>query len=122
MKDPIAGKYEWVVSFDLNSLYPNIIVQNNMSPETIMDHIDDPKSFVRAANETYYRKDFQGVLPQIIEEYYDERVLVKKMMLDAKSQAQKDYRQALRDLPSTAKPKLDENGQLTNVTWPTKPT
>ena len=37
------------------------------------------------------------------------------------SQARKDYRQALRDLPSTAKPKLDENGQLTNVTWPTKP-
>ena len=38
------------------------------------------------------------------------------------SQEQKDYRQALRDLPSTASPKLDENGQLTNVTWPTKPT
>ena len=37
------------------------------------------------------------------------------------SQEQKDYRQALRDLPSTAKPQLDENGQLTNVTWPTKP-
>ena len=31
------------------------------------------------------------------------------------------YRQALRDLPSTAKPQLDENGQLTNVTWPIKP-
>ena len=38
------------------------------------------------------------------------------------SQEQKDYRQALRDLPSTAEPQLDENGQLTNVTWPTKPT
>ena len=37
------------------------------------------------------------------------------------SQEQKDYRQALRDLPSTASPKI-ENGQLTNVTWPTKPT
>ena len=37
------------------------------------------------------------------------------------SQARKDYRQALRDLPSTAEPKLDENGKLTNVTWPTKP-
>ena len=37
------------------------------------------------------------------------------------SQEQKDYRQALRDLPSTAKPQLDENGQLTNVTWPIKP-
>ena len=33
----------------------------------------------------------------------------------------KTYRQALRDLPSAAEPKLDENGQLTNVTWPTKP-
>ena len=31
------------------------------------------------------------------------------------------YRQALRDLPSTAKPQLDEQGNLTNVTWPTKP-
>ena len=37
------------------------------------------------------------------------------------SQAQKDYRQALRDLPSTAEPQLDEQGNLTNVTWPTKP-
>ena len=32
----------------------------------------------------------------------------------------KTYRQALRDLPATAEPKL-ENGALTNVTWPTKP-
>lgn len=37
------------------------------------------------------------------------------------TKAQLDYRTALRDLPSSAKPKLDENGQLTNVTWPTKP-
>jgi hypothetical protein len=34
------------------------------------------------------------------------------------TQAQIDYRQALRDLPATADPQLDENGQLTNVTWP----
>jgi len=38
------------------------------------------------------------------------------------TQAQLDYRTALRDLPSTASPSLDENGQLTGVTWPTKPT
>ena len=38
------------------------------------------------------------------------------------SQEQKDYRQALRNLPSTAEPQLDEEGNLTNVTWPTKPT
>ena len=33
----------------------------------------------------------------------------------------KTYRQALRDLPATAEPQLDENGQLTNVTWPEVP-
>ena len=37
------------------------------------------------------------------------------------SQAQKDYRQELRDLPSTASPELDENDQITGVTWPVKP-
>jgi hypothetical protein len=31
------------------------------------------------------------------------------------------YRKALRDLPSTASPELDEDEQLINVTWPTKP-
>ena len=34
------------------------------------------------------------------------------------TQAQIDYRQALRDLPATADPQLDEQGNLTNVTWP----
>ena len=37
------------------------------------------------------------------------------------TQAQIDYRQALRDLPATADPQLDENGQLTNITWPLSP-
>jgi hypothetical protein len=31
------------------------------------------------------------------------------------------YRQELRDLPSNSTPQLDENGNLTNVTWPTPP-
>ena len=37
------------------------------------------------------------------------------------TQAQLDYRTALRDLPANSTPSLDENGQLTGVTWPTKP-
>ena len=37
------------------------------------------------------------------------------------SQAWIDYRQALRDLPANSTPELDENGQLTNITWPEKP-
>ena len=93
VKDPKAGKYEWVVSFDLNSLYPNIIVQNNMSPETYNEQTPN-SSFAKAGKEgyeTYYRKDIQGVLPKIIKEYYDERVSIKKQMLAAKSQMQKGY-------------------------------
>jgi len=37
VKDPMTGMHNWVCSFDLNSLYPNIIVQYNMSPETIIE-------------------------------------------------------------------------------------
>jgi len=37
------------------------------------------------------------------------------------SQDWKDYRQALRDLPSSESPKIDDDGSLINVTWPTKP-
>ncbi len=35
VKDPQVGLHEWVVSFDLNSLYPHLIMQYNISPETL---------------------------------------------------------------------------------------
>jgi len=38
------------------------------------------------------------------------------------SQAWVDYCQALRDLPANSTPALDENGNLTGITWPTPPT
>tara|TARA_B110000305_G_C19441567_1_gene642204 strand:- start:342 stop:2807 length:2466 start_codon:yes stop_codon:yes gene_type:complete len=95
VKDPMVGLHEWVVSFDLNSLYPNLIVQYNMSPETIIgnearnsvDHylaghsVESENSI--AANGVAFRKDKQGVLPKIIIEYYDERKSIKKRMLAA---------------------------------------
>jgi len=37
------------------------------------------------------------------------------------SQVWIDYCQALRDLPANSTPALDENGQLTGITWPTPP-
>ena len=37
------------------------------------------------------------------------------------SQAWIDYCQALRDLPANSEPQLDENGNLTNVSWPEVP-
>ena len=33
VKEPIPGKYDWVVSFDLNSLYPHLIMQYNIHPK-----------------------------------------------------------------------------------------
>ena len=103
VKDPQIGRHDWVVSFDLNSLYPNLIVQYNMSPETIVDQSEVEGvqyylagsavkgNFAVAANGSRYRKDVDGIIPQIIEEYYDERVSVKKMMIASQKQIQEGY-------------------------------
>jgi DNA polymerase elongation subunit (family B) len=37
VKEPIPGVYDWVVSFDLNSLYPHLIMQYAISPETLVE-------------------------------------------------------------------------------------
>ena len=103
VKAPQVGRHHWVISFDLNSLYPNLIVQYNMSPETLVEDtkMNDVAYYLSgqsvksvysvAANGSSYRKDFDGVLPQIIEEYYDERVSVKKIQIAAQKQIQKGY-------------------------------
>lgn len=95
VKDPMVGQHKWVVSFDLNSLYPNIIIQYNMSPETVVSGIE------RASIESYldgeidysaseysvaptgikFRRDKQGVIPSIISGLYAERRIVKNEML-----------------------------------------
>ena len=103
VKDPETGKPEWVCSFDLNSLYPNIIVQYNMSPETIIDGnvpgvnvqsmLDGTKDvpsedYTVSATGLRFRKDRQGVIPRIIKQYYDERRVIKNRMLEATQEYQ----------------------------------
>jgi DNA polymerase elongation subunit (family B) len=82
VKDPMVGQHDWVCSFDLNSLYPNIIVQYNMSPETLT--YDQDIECAESANGTRYRKDFEGIIPKVIRKFYDRRVGIKKEMLEAK--------------------------------------
>jgi len=43
VKDPILGMHQWVASFDLNSLYPHLIMMYNLSPETLIepDNLND---------------------------------------------------------------------------------
>lgn len=100
VKEPKLGLSKWVVSFDLNSLYPHLIMQYNISPETFVKKVDYPsidqllndnfefggydKSLAYAANGCAYRKEHQGFLPALMERMYNGRADFKKKMLEAK--------------------------------------
>jgi len=100
VKDPKPGKYDWVVSFDLNSLYPHLIMQYNISPETLQekkhpstsvermlsqeDTFELYKDFAVCPNGAMYSKEKKGFLPELMEKMYNERVIFKKRMIKAK--------------------------------------
>ena len=103
VKEPIPGKYDWVVSFDLNSLYPHLIMQYNISPETLIetrhpsvtvDRLLSEQEVIEGdyavcANGAQFRKDVRGFLPELMDKMYGERVIFKKKMLVAKQQYEK---------------------------------
>ena len=105
VKEPKPGKYDWVVSFDLNSLYPHLIMQYNISPETLIEEkhpsatvdrileekisFEMYKDYAVCANGAMYRKDVKGFLPELMEKMYAERVIFKKRMLAAKQEYEK---------------------------------
>ena len=105
VKEPIPGKYDWVVSFDLNSLYPHLIMQYNISPETLLEQrhpsvtvdkilsedvtFEMYKDSAVCANGAMYRKDKRGFLPELMEKIYKDRTIYKKKMLEAKQQYEK---------------------------------
>ena len=105
VKEPIPGKYDWVVSFDLNSLYPHLIMQYNISPETLLDEKHPTATVDRILNEeinfelykdnavcangAMYRKDVRGFLPELMEKMYGDRVIFKKKMIQAKKEYEK---------------------------------
>jgi DNA polymerase elongation subunit (family B) len=101
VKEPIPGMYDWVVSFDLNSLYPHLIMQYNLSPETLLPrrssvNVDmlldkdfdtsDLSGETLCANGTHYTTKEQGFLPKLMEKIYQDRTIYKKKMLAAKQQ------------------------------------
>ena len=106
VKEPKPGKYDWVVSFDLNSLYPHLIMQYNISPETLVEEkhpsatvdrileeklsFEMYKDYAVCANGAMYRKDVKGFLPELMEKMYAERVIFKKRMLVAKQEYEKN--------------------------------
>ena len=105
VKEPIPGVYDWIVNFDLNSLYPHLIMQSNISPETLVDErcpnvsvdkilnqsvtFEMYKDYAVCPNGAMYRKDFRGILPELMEKMYNERVIFKKKMIEAKKAYEK---------------------------------
>lgn len=101
VKEPKVGMSEWVVSFDLNSLYPHLIMQYNISPEKFvkkipMWHSTDEliskkpigyeSDYVYSGNGCVYRKDNQGFLPALMEKMYNDRSEYKKKMIELKKE------------------------------------
>lgn len=110
--DPVVGMHEWIASFDLASLYPHLIMQYNISPETIVNHkfnvsIDDVIDRDRskfesvgtnmlfdpdgvevsvAANGHAFRRDVRGFLPEMMEMLYDQRKEFKRSMIEAEQE------------------------------------
>ena len=102
VKEPVPGKYHWICSFDATSLYPSIIMQYNMSPETLVQEppymctpeillekkftqTDDlvQKNYAMAANGYCYRRDKMGLFPEVVEKIFADRVAFKNKMIDA---------------------------------------
>ena len=106
VKEPTPGIYDWVVSFDLNSLYPHLIMQYNLSPETLKDHRHPTATVDRllnkeielfdlcgqtlCANGTFYDTNKRGFLPELMDKIYQERTIYKKRMLKAKQEYEKN--------------------------------
>ncbi len=97
VKEPQVGLHNWVVSFDLNSLYPHLIMQYNISPEQLdktgtqhdIDELLEKKvdfdysnHLAVCPNGARFRKNRQGFLPEILESLYDERVMWKNKMIE----------------------------------------
>jgi DNA polymerase elongation subunit (family B) len=114
VKEPQVGKHDWVASYDLNSLYPHLLMQYNLSPETLIEPSDYTpemreiisqgvsvdklltkqvdttklKNVTLTPNGQFFRTDVRGFIPQMMEEMYEDRKKFKKLMIEAEKKYQ----------------------------------
>ena len=115
VKEPVPGLYNWVASFDLNSLYPHLIMQYNISPDTIIEpenydgtmrefisnnHVSvntllnqecntnalKAADFTLTPNGQFFTRERHGFLPEIMETMYNDRSAYKKKAIAAKKE------------------------------------
>tara|TARA_B100001250_G_scaffold365975_1_gene347034 strand:+ start:1110 stop:3626 length:2517 start_codon:yes stop_codon:yes gene_type:complete len=116
VKEPKAGRYDWVFDLDLTSMYPSTIMTLNISPETKLGKLVgwNAEEFIKGTPKTYtlmvegkekgkysqdelktmfdnnkvsvssngvlYRNDKKGLIPVILEKWFNERVEYKRLM------------------------------------------
>ena len=116
VKEVQVGKHDWVASFDLDSLYPHLIMQYNLSTETLIDpknYTDEMRKILSQGvsiekflnkeidttnlvgatvtpNGQFFRTDVQGFLPKMLEEMYEDRKKYKKLMLQTQQEHQNE--------------------------------
>lgn len=107
VKDPVPGMYKWIVSFDVNSLYPSLIQQYNISPDTLYDIVPgiSPDVILAGEHECYmdecrqlglslssigarFRCDKQGFMSELMEKMFAERAAFKAEMIEWKKKLQ----------------------------------
>jgi len=107
VKDPLTGMHKWIVSFDINSLYPHLIMQYNISPEKIigvkptgisvnnllyqkskLGHLKTEGACV-TPNGAMFKTDSPGFLPRILQKMYNDRVVYRTKLFEAKQEYQK---------------------------------
>ena len=115
VKHPIVGMHEWVVSFDLNSLYPHLIQQYNIGPDTHIKNFDvnlleiknrtnvynllskkiDTSALKKhnctvTPNGQFYSREKQSFLSSLMKQMYDDRIFYKNKMVEAKKKYEKE--------------------------------
>ena len=116
VKEPQVGLHPWVASFDLNSLYPHLMMQYNLSPETLIepkDYTQNMRDIVSSGvsvdkllmkqidtsglvdvtmtpNGQFFRTDIRGFIPKMLEEMYEDRKKFKKMMIKCQQDIQNE--------------------------------
>lgn len=118
VKEPVPGMYDWVCGFDLTSLYPSLIMQYNISPETLLqpeDYPDELREFIATntinvesilnekldlsilkkynltmtPNGQFFRTDIEGFMPKITRKMFADRQSYKDQMKKHKKALEK---------------------------------
>jgi len=126
VKEPVPGMYDWVCGFDLTSLYPSLIMQYNISPETLLqpqDYPDEIREFIASntinvetllnekldlsilkkynltmtPNGQFFRTDIEGFMPKITRKMFDDRQKYKNEMKTHKKSLEKLHKSKSND-------------------------